>query len=285
MIKKIVASIILILALCGVPFTLFAQGVKCTISGKVIDQQNSPVAYASVAIYQDKTPIAGVVTDSEGKFTLKTNHSTDEYRLAIEFIGYEKYEGLIVSNKAHIDLGTILLKEAVVEVAEVVVTGKEVAQKSTVEHTTINASANMASSKGTAIDILRSASSVSVSNDEIAIRGNKNILVLMDGVPTTASDLSTIPAANIQSIEVITNPDASHDAGGTGGIINIISKRNRAEGFSSMVAANYGFNHFANGNIALSYNRPKTSWRFSYNVKYEDDVVNSTLNRKAWRAW
>ena len=55
MIKKIVASIILILALCGVPFTLFAQGVKCTISGKVIDQQNSPVAYASVAIYQDKT--------------------------------------------------------------------------------------------------------------------------------------------------------------------------------------------------------------------------------------
>lgn len=65
MIKKIVASIILILALCGVPFTLFAQGVKCTISGKVIDQQNSPVAYASVAIYQDKTPIAGVVTDRE----------------------------------------------------------------------------------------------------------------------------------------------------------------------------------------------------------------------------
>lgn len=47
-----------------------------------------------------------------------------------------------------------------------------------------------------------------------------------------------------------------------------------------MVAANYGFNHFANGNIALSHNRPKTSWRFSYNAKYEDDVVNSTLNRK-----
>ena len=280
MIQKIVTSIILIIALCGAPFTLFAQGAKCTISGKVIDEHQSPVAYASVAVYQDKTPIAGVVTDSDGKFSLRTNHSTTEYRLAVEFIGYEKYEGLIVPNKAHIDLGTILLKEAAVEVAEVVVTGKEVAQKSTVEHTTINASANMASSKGTAIDVLRSASSVSISNDEIAIRGNKNILVLTDGVPTTASDLSTIPAANIQSIEVITNPDASHDAGGTGGIINIISKRNRAEGFSSMVAANYGFNHFANGNIALSYNSPKTSWRFSYNVKYEDDVVNSTLNRK-----
>lgn len=40
MIKKIVVSIILILALCGVPFTLFAQGVKCTISGKVIDHSD-----------------------------------------------------------------------------------------------------------------------------------------------------------------------------------------------------------------------------------------------------
>ena len=132
MIKKIVASIILILVLCGAPFTLSAQGAKCTISGKVIDQHQSPVAYASVAIYQGESPIAGVVTDSEGKFSLKTNHSTTEYRLAVEFIGYEKYEGLIVPNKAHIDLGTILLKEAAVEVAEVVVTGKEVAQKTRV---------------------------------------------------------------------------------------------------------------------------------------------------------
>lgn len=278
--KKIVTLIIVALTLCATPFTLYAQGAKCSIAGRVIDQQQSPVAYAAVAIYQGKVPVAGVVTDSHGRFALKTDLSTTEYRLAVEFIGYEKYEGLIITNKPHIDLGTILLKEAAVEVAEVVVTGKEVAQKSTVEHTTINASANMASSKGTAIDVLRSASSVSISNDEIAIRGNKNILVLMDGVPTTASDLSTIPAANIQSIEVITNPDASHDAGGTGGIINIISKRTRAEGFSGMVAANYGFNHFANGNIAISYNRSNTSWRFSYNAKYEDDVVNSTLNRK-----
>ena len=177
-------------------------------------------------------------------------------------------------------MGVIALKEDAIALGEVVVTGKEVAQKSTVEHTTINGSANMASSKGTAIDVLRSASSVSITNDEIAIRGNKNILVLMDGVPTTASDLSTIPAANIQSIEVITNPDASHDAGGTGGIINIISKRSRAEGFSGMLAANYGFSHFANGNISLSSNREKSSWRFSYNTRYEDDVINSTLNRK-----
>ena len=269
----------LLMLFCS-PITVFAQRAICSISGKVIDEKQNPVSYASVAIYNGSVPLTGVITDNDGKFLLKINQSSNEYRLAVEFIGYAKFEGRITPDKPRINLGVIALKEDAIALGEVVVTGKEVAQKSTVEHTTINASANMASSKGTAIDVLRSASSVSITNDEIAIRGNKNILVLMDGVPTTASDLSTIPAANIQSIEVITNPDASHDAGGTGGIINIISKRSRAEGFSGMLAANYGFSHFANGNISLSNNREKSSWRFSYNTRYEDDVINSTLNRK-----
>lgn len=269
----------LLMLFCS-PITVFAQRAICSISGKVIDEKQNPVSYASVAIYNESVPLTGVITDNDGKFLLKINQSSNEYRLAVEFIGYAKFEGRITPDKPRIHLGVIALKEDAIALGEVVVTGKEVAQKSTVEHTTINASANMASSKGTAIDVLRSASSVSITNDEIAIRGNKNILVLMDGVPTTASDLSTIPAANIQSIEVITNPDASHDAGGTGGIINIISKRSRAEGFSGMLAANYGFSHFANGNISLSSNREKSSWRFSYNTRYEDDVINSTLNRK-----
>lgn len=259
---------------------LFAQHAKCTITGMVVDEYETPIAYASAALYNAATPIAGVVTDNDGKFSLKVSQSNEELRLVIEFIGYTRHEIPLTPSTSHINIGTITLREEAVSVGEVVVSAKEVTQKSTVEHTTINASANMASSKGTALDILRTASSVSISNDAISIRGNSNILVLMDGIPTTASDLSTIPAANIQSIEVITNPDASHDAGGTGGIINIVSKRTRTKGFSGMVAANYGFNHFANGNIALALNREKASWRFSYNAKYEDDVVNTVLNRQ-----
>ena len=259
---------------------LYAQNSKCAIAGKVVDVNQKPIAYASAAVYNATAPITGEVTDNDGKFSLKVGQSNDELLLVVEFIGYTRHEIPITPNTSHINIGTITLREEAVSVGKVVVSAKEVAQKSTVEHTTINASANMASSKGTAIDILRSASSVSITNNEISIRGNNNILVLLDGVPTTASDLTTIPAANIQSIDVITNPDASHDAGGTGGIINIVSKRTRAEGFSGMVAANYGFNHFVNGNIALALNRKKASWRFNYNTKYEDDVVNTVLNRQ-----
>jgi len=278
--RRIFCTLFVLITTMFTSVNLYAQHAKCTITGKLVDENEKPIAYASAAVYHAEKPIAGAITDDEGKFSLKVELCDNKYRLVISFIGYTKYEMPLTPNTLHINIGTIILREDVSLLGEVVVSAKGVAQKSTIEHTTINASATMLSSKGTAIDILRTASSVSIINDEISIRGNSNILVLMDGVPISASDLSTIPAANIQSIKVITNPDASHDAGGTGGIINIVSKRTRAEGFSGMVAANYGFNHFTNGNIALSLNRKKTSWRFNYNTKYEDDLVNTTLNRK-----
>lgn len=274
--RVLLTHIIIVLA----SVNLWAQQSKCVISGKIIDDNQMPIAYASAALYHLEKPIDGAITNDEGKFTLQTEQCDQEYHLVVQFIGYKRHELQISPNKSHINLGTITLHEDAVVLGEVTVSATEMAQKSNVEHTTINASANLSSSKGTAIDILRTSSSVNITNEEISIRGNSNILVLLDGVPTAASDLSTLPAANIQSIEVITHPDASHDAGGTGGIINIVSKRVHTAGLSGMIAANYGFNHYVNGNVALSLNREKTSWRLSYNTKYEDDVVNTTLNRK-----
>ena len=275
----IVRGILLIFTMIAFPLYSVAQQSKCTLAGNIADMQNIPVAYASVAVYDDAKPVAGTITDNNGKFVLKVPMNIDGYKLAVEFVGYTKYTCNLTLDKSSIDLGTIILKEESIVLDGVTVTAKEATHKSTVEHTTINAAANMASDKGTAIDILRSASAVTISNEEISIRGNSNILVLMDGVPTTASDLSTVPAGNIKSIEVITNPDASHDASGTGGIINIVSKKTSMEGFSGLVSANYGFNHFVTANAAFSYNRPKALYRFSYNTKYEDDIINTTLQR------
>ena len=261
------------------PLYAAAQQSKCAISGLITDAQDVPVAYASAVVYDDAKPVAGTITDDNGKFTLKIPQSAEVYEFVVEFIGYKRYTFNLTPDKQNIDLGRIILEEEAISLIGAAVTAKEASHKSTVEHTTINAATNMASDKGTAIDILRNASAVTISNDEISIRGNSNIRVLMDGIPTTASDLYTIPAGNIKSIEVITNPDASHDASGTGGIINIISRKNSLEGFSGLVSANYGFNHFVTANAAFSYNKPKASYRFSYNTKYEDDVVNTTLQR------
>lgn len=258
---------------------IFAQNNISLIKGKVTDENDLTLPYVSVAVYQDNRIITGAITNDDGVFTLKVQRSDKEICLTFDFVGYVREEMRLIPDKATFDIGDIILKENVVMLDNVVVSSTAVSHKSTVEHTTINASANMASSKGSALDILSTSSSVSIQNEKISIRGNKNILVLMDGIPTTITDLSTIPAANIKSIDVITNPDASYDSEGTGGIINIIMKKENAKGFSGAAAANYGFNHFVTGNAAFSYNGRKTSYRFNYNTKYEDDVINSSLYR------
>ena len=274
---KFIRNLLIIAAfVCNI--NTYAQQNKCIILGQVIESgSNVVVPFATAQIFDGEKSITGVTADIEGKFTLQIEQNNGQYTLSITALGYKDNNQTLIADKAEIDMGTIMLQPDVLDGS--IIFDRYYQQKSTFDKTTINASANMASTSGTAMDLLRQASSVSIMNDEISIRGNSNILVLMDGVPTTTTDLATIPAANIKSIEVMANPDASYDASGTGGIINIISKKSSLEGLSGMVSANYGFNHFVNANAAVSYNSQKASYRFNYNTRYEDDVINSSLQR------
>jgi hypothetical protein len=164
------------------------------------------VPFATAQVFDGEQSITGVIADIEGKFTLQIELDNGQYTISVTALGYEGYNQTFIADKAEIDMGTIMLQPDMLD--DSIIFDRIYTQKSTFDKTTINASANMASTSGTAMDILRQASSVSIQNDEISIRGNSNVLVLMDGIPTTTTDLATIPAANIKSIEVMANPDA-----------------------------------------------------------------------------
>ena len=256
-----------------------AQTNMATVSGKVIDENKLPIEYASVAVFDAEKVLTGSVTDNEGGFVIKVPVRTEEYLLSVQFIGYTKHEVRIKADRPSVNLGDIVLNDNAVSLNAVEVVGKADAHTSNIERTNINVAANLNATQGTAVDILATSSNVSVNNGTIAIRGNANVLVLLDGVPTTMTDLSTIPASSIQNIEILTNPDASYDSEGTGGIVNIVSKKEKASGTNGVVSASYGFNHFATGNASVAFNTPKASYRINYSTRYEDDVLNSTLDR------
>ena len=75
-------------------------------------------------------------------------------------------------------------------------------------------------------------------NGGISLQGKAGVLVLIDDKPTYLSGvdlnnlLSSISSAQVDQIELMTNPPAKYEASGNAGIINIKTKKNRIKGFN-----------------------------------------------------
>ena len=94
---------IIFIALLIIPVQAYAQQASCTVSGRVIDGMSSPVAYASVAVYKDNSPLTGTITNHDGKFSLKLAQGADSCQLVVEFIGYSKVSQEFVSDKSQLN--------------------------------------------------------------------------------------------------------------------------------------------------------------------------------------
>ena len=110
------------------------------------------------------------------------------------------------------------------------------------------------SQSGTAGDVLDKLPSVTVTpSGAVALRG-ASVTVLIDGkYPVNGNNFTkTLAAADIDRIEVITNPSAQYDAEGTGGIINIITKKRHPFGLSGNVTVRGSTLDQYGGNGSLS---------------------------------
>jgi outer membrane cobalamin receptor len=175
------------------------------------------------------------------------------------------------------------LESSVLSLNEVQIKATRSEKQINIEKTKINVAQNIASISGNITEILKSQSSVNIDGENnIYIRGNKNILILIDGIPTTVANLNSIPASNVDNIEIITNPDAKYDAEGTGGIINIVTKRQNISGISGATSLNYGIFNKINGGLSLNYSKGIWDIGVNYNGKYEKTDVQSNLTRELY---
>ena len=269
--------LILIVLLVNTMVALAQNGLR----GRVVEADGTPVMYAAVMLDSGKKTVAGVMTEKDGTFQMNGDFK-GEYVMKVSSIGYKTLKReLECPGKGMMDVGDIILEEDNTMLDEAVVVAGETPKSVSVEKTRIQTASSAAASTGSVLEVIRGVSSVSVDGSGgIAIRGNSNVLILVDGIPTTLGGLESIPAANVQSIEILTSPDVKYDSEGTGGIVNIISKKQSSNLFSAMASFNYGFNGFLNGNVALNYNKGRWGVRFNYNGKYEKDLIESELHRQ-----
>ncbi len=232
-------------------YTLDAQN-KNFISGKVIDSASKKaIDYATITLYDSKTNKAlnGSTTDSLGNFKI-SGVDTGIYNLSFEFIGYDQkfITGLRVEEgKTEYDVGVVSIFKNENTLKDVVVTSEQKLVETKIDKIVFNAENDITSQGGVATDILKKVPQVSIDADgNVELAGNSGIRFLIDGKPSTAFGsniadvLQSIPASQIKSIEVITNPGAKYDAQGMGGIINIILKKSKVNGINGNASVSIG---------------------------------------------
>src|SRR5690606_12066458 len=175
----------------------------------------------------------GTVADEKGKFVLN-KVVAGEYKILNTFIGYanKTISNITLAKGQELDLGAIRLSSNTKTLNEVTVTGQAALIEEKVDRLVYNAEKDITAKGGDATDILRKVPLLTVDLDgNVSLRGSQNIKVLVNNKPSTiiansvADALKQIPADQIKSVEVITSPSAKYDAEGSGGIINIITKK------------------------------------------------------------
>ncbi len=221
------------------------------ISGSVIDSTSSQgIEFVSIALYNKKSgqAIDGTVADEKGKFAL-TKIVEGDYKVLLSFIGYgdKTIDNIKLAKGQELDLGTIKMSSNTKTLNEVTVTGQAALIEEKVDRLVYNAEKDITAKGGDATDILRKVPLLTVDLDgNVSLRGSQNIRVLINNKPSTiiansvADALKQIPADQIKSVEVITSPSAKYDAEGSGGIINIITKKNSLQGLNLNVDAGVG---------------------------------------------
>ncbi len=274
-------AICFLLMLCHL---LSGQGMKTySVSGQITDEDGRALEYASVVIKSlpDTLLVAGAMADDKGRFVIEKIRP-GEYLLEIGFVGYRTaVMPLTLEDKAP-DLSVpIVLQSSAISLAGGQVTAVKNERQSTVEKTKVNVSRNLSSVSGNITEMLKNQANITLDGDgSLYLRGNRNILLLIDGVPTTVANLNSIPASGVDNIEIITNPDVKYDAEGTGGIINIVTKRDRMEGFSGAASLNYGIYDNVNGGLNLRYSKGIWDMGLDYGGKYDNSLVSSSLLRE-----
>ena len=271
-----------------IPF--FGIGQQITISGKVQDSTTKEaLSYVTVTIHDSasKTITAGV-TDNQGLFYLE-GILTDSATISFSYAGYQNHiQSLLLSGKPKIELGTINLSTDAVQLKAVEINGQKPNISLKLDKKVFEVGKDVLSQNGSAHDVLNGVPSVQVSPaGAISLRGNSNVLVLINGRQsglTQNNALDQIAADQIERIEVITNPSSRYDAAGSAGIINIILKKNKKSGFSGQVRLVAGSPNDSRLNPSINYKSNKINIFSNFSIRSSDyeglyttnQVTNST---------
>ncbi|MFD2968577.1 TonB-dependent receptor domain-containing protein [Sphingobacterium bambusae] len=297
---KIIAISMLLLFSLG---KVHAQASKVTVSGQVRDQASKTVLpYVNVVLKSAKaeTIIAGTVTDEDGRFSF-ADMQPNSYRLQLSYTGYHgKMIPIYVGNLSEfLEIPSIDLSADAQQLEAVVVSGGIRTIDAAMDRKSYNLADNISQSGGSVLQAMQNLPGVNVQEGKVQLRGSDKVTILVDGKQTaltgfgSQAGLDNIPASSIERVEIINNPSAKYEANGQAGIINIIMKKERQEGWNGKVGLSAGLGALWERQenlpgIRPQYSRtPKVNPSLSLNYRKDklnifvqaDNLYTETLNK------
>ena len=238
------------------PAALHAQApvAGVTLSGRVQDAESrTPLPYLTVRLLteRDTAFVAGRLTTDAGAFTF-TGLRKGTYVLVARSIGYTplRQRVLVGELSAFLDLGTLSLAREPRTLGAVVVADSAAAaegRSAAMDRQSFAVAANVSQAGGSVLQAMSTVPGVTIGQDgRVRVRGSDQVVVLIDGKQTaltgygSQAGLDNLPASALERIEIINNPSAKYEANASGGIINLVLKKQEQEGFSGKAGVTAG---------------------------------------------
>lgn len=287
----------LIITCIGIGMMANAQN----ISGVVKEENGKFSNGATVSLLKanDSAIVKYAATKDNGRFKFETI-TQGKYIIKVTHVGYlPKYGDAFTVGNEDILLPDITLKKMAAELAAVTVTSQKPIVEMKADKMIVNVEGTINAVGNDGLELLRKSPGVMIDKDDnISLAGKNGVQIYIDGKPSplTGTDLSnylkTMQSAQIESIEIITNPSAKYEAAGNAGIINIRLKKNKTFGTNGTVNAGYNIGTYAkyNGGFSLNNRNAKTNIFGNYNYsqslntnafvssRYQGDTLFSQAN-------
>ena len=273
--------------------------------GKIVDANNKGVDGVTLQLKGTKfdpatkksseTILGTMFSASNGDFSFENLPIMGNFKLIVSGVGYKKLEKPLSFNlkmgpgqnmqdmlaMVDKDLGNIKIETSTEDLKTVTVSSSAKPQfEMGIDRKVFNVEKNLTSQGQTAVEVMKSIPNLNVDIDGNVTLRNAAPTLLIDNRPTTLT-MDQIPADIIDRVEIITNPSAKYDAtGGNAGILNIVLKKNRKNGYNGGLRAGVDMRGKFNGGGDMNLRDSKFNFSLNANVNGRKSIGTSTNERQ-----
>lgn len=267
-----------------------ALNAQVTVTGKIVDRETElPLAKVNILFHSlENAAEVGNVSQNDGTFRIVLPKA-GTYSVRYSHLGYKSKKDTVAVPKDSLALGTVRIKPDKQELKEVKIEDQKTVYDENSDKRVYSPDDKQLQAGASVVEFLQTIPSLNVSNKgKVTLRGNSNVTIMIDGKLAGVSQsgvraiLENLPVASIERVEVIDNPSAKMNAQGSGGIINIVTKKGTVGGLSGSVSVSVGLREKANGSAFISYRGKKAGFYATYGYRYGKYAFYSTdsgLNR------